>query len=120
MFQHADENGSKVGTGGMKSKLLAAQTALYLGVSVFIGTGFGRNKLLDVLEGKGDGTYIANRSQTSINTKRQWIALHSESTGHLYIDQGAVEAILYHGKSLIITRYFQSSRCFSKKVMLLK
>ncbi|MCU9601675.1 glutamate 5-kinase [Pallidibacillus thermolactis] len=114
LFQHADENGSKVGTGGMRSKLLAAQTALYLGVSVFIGTGFGRNKLLDVLEGKGDGTYIANRSQTSINTKRQWIALHSESTGHLYIDQGAVEAILYHGKSLLSPGIFKVRGAFQK------
>ena len=30
---------SKVGTGGMKSKLLAAKTALSVGVPVFIGTG---------------------------------------------------------------------------------
>ena len=42
----------------MKSKLLAAKKALSLGVSVFVGTGHGKQKLADILEGKGDGTYI--------------------------------------------------------------
>src|SRR5699024_10578291 len=51
MIGAADENGSKVGTGGMKSKLMAAKTATSLGVSVFIGTGEGKNKLVQILRG---------------------------------------------------------------------
>ena len=39
----------------MKSKIDAAKTALSLGVSVFIGTGRGQEKFVDVLKGKGDG-----------------------------------------------------------------
>ncbi|GAE91465.1 glutamate 5-kinase [Gracilibacillus boraciitolerans JCM 21714] len=39
--QTKHESGSKFGTGGMKSKLLAAKTALSLGVRVFVGTGEG-------------------------------------------------------------------------------
>ncbi|MGI2328350.1 glutamate 5-kinase [Planococcus sp. YIM B11945] len=50
--------GSLVGTGGMKSKIEAARTALIAGTQVFIGTGSGDSKLTDVLAGKGDGTYI--------------------------------------------------------------
>src|SRR5699024_9968891 len=57
MIQASGETGTKVGTGGMKSKLQAAKTATSLGVPVFIGYGTGDNKLLDVLEGNGDGTY---------------------------------------------------------------
>lgn len=101
MVHVADSNGSKVGTGGMKSKLLAAKTALSLGVRVFIGKGEGKHKLIDVLEGKGDGTYIGNQALTSINTKKQWIAIHSEIHGKIYVDHGAQEAIIYHGKSLL-------------------
>jgi len=97
----ATSEGSKVGTGGMKSKLEAAKTALSLGVSVFIGTGEGKESLLQILEGTGDGTYITNKSVEGINTNRQWIALHSESFGKIYIDQGAEEAILHHGRSLL-------------------
>ena len=48
----AGDAGSKLGTGGMKSKIDAAKTALSLGVSVFIGTGRGQEKFVDVLKGK--------------------------------------------------------------------
>ena len=41
----AEGSGSKVGTGGMKSKLQAAKTALSLGVKVFIGIGKGKDKV---------------------------------------------------------------------------
>ncbi len=39
--QTKHESGTKFGTGGMKSKILAAKTALSLGVRVFVGTGTG-------------------------------------------------------------------------------
>lgn len=50
----------------MKSKIEAARTALSSGVSVFIGTGNGGEKLIDMLEGKGDGTYIGNLPKQGI------------------------------------------------------
>ncbi|WP_156288727.1 glutamate 5-kinase [Oceanobacillus salinisoli] len=114
MFQAADSTGSKVGTGGMKSKLLAAKTALSLGVPVFIGEGKGTKKLLDVLEGHGNGTYIANQDLSWVNTKKQWIALHSEASGKIYVDQGAEEAILYHGRSLLSPGVFKVNGMFEK------
>lgn len=97
----AGSSGSKVGTGGMKSKIDAARTALSLGVSVFIGTGSGAEKLTDILEGKGDGTYIGNAPQRLLKNNKQWIALHSFVSGQVIIDQGAAAAILQQGKSLL-------------------
>ena len=58
LFQYTTDLGSKVGTGGMESKLIAARTALQFGVKVFIGTGEGADKLVRILEGHGDGTYV--------------------------------------------------------------
>ncbi|WP_342515283.1 glutamate 5-kinase [Sporosarcina sp. FSL K6-1522] len=110
----ADDTGSKVGTGGMKSKLLAAKTATSLGVSVFIGTGQGSDKLVDILRGDGDGTYISNPDIAKINTSRQWIVLHSETTGKLYVDQGAEEAILHNGRSLLPAGVFKVNGTFDK------
>ncbi|MYL47422.1 glutamate 5-kinase [Virgibacillus halodenitrificans] len=107
MLKETDDRGSKVGTGGMKSKLQAAKTSLSLGVSVFIGQGRGKDKLLRILAGEGDGTYISNGSLQPINTKKQWIAIHSETSGKLFIDQGAEEAILYHGGSLLPAGVFK-------------
>ncbi|MCO7177171.1 glutamate 5-kinase [Sporolactobacillus kofuensis] len=95
-------SGSKVGTGGMKSKLRAARTALSLGVRTFIGTGTGPNKLVQIIEGSGDGTYIgAENLKPSLKVSKQWIALHSPISGKIEIDDGAVHALMNEGKSLL-------------------
>lgn len=101
MLLFTDESGSKVGTGGMRSKLLAAKTALSVGVPVFVGQGKGADKLLDIFNGNGDGTYISNKNKHQINIRQQWIAIHSESAGKVYVDQGAEDAILYRSKNLL-------------------
>ncbi|HSH25576.1 MAG TPA: glutamate 5-kinase [Massilibacterium sp.] len=99
--KQASGSGSKVGTGGMQSKIEAAKTALSLGVNLFIGCGEGENKLVDILLGKGDGTYLGYPNQTSLTNKKQWISLHSVVSGQVMIDKGAEEAILKSGKSLL-------------------
>lgn len=114
MMEKAGSTGSKFGTGGMKSKLQAAKTAISLGVPVFIGHEVGTDKLINIMEGNGDGTYISNHSIESINTSRQWIALHSKSAGKLYVDQGAEEAILYNGKSLLPAGIFKVKGTFQR------
>ncbi len=97
----AGESGSSVGTGGMKSKLVAAKKALSLGVSVFVGTGTGKEKLADILAGKGDGTYIGGPFHSQMQMRKQWIAYHSQVGGVIEIDDGAEKAVLFHGKSLL-------------------
>jgi glutamate 5-kinase len=114
MIQSADKSSSKVGTGGMKSKLLAAKTALSLGVPVFIGQGEGENKLLEVMDGNGDGTYIANSGLHWVNTKKQWIGLHSKPSGSIYVDQGAEEAIRFNNKSLLSAGVFKVKGMFEQ------
>jgi glutamate 5-kinase len=103
LLSHAGEAGTKVGTGGMRSKLEAAQIALSLGVPCFIGAGTGPDKLLNILSGKGDGTYIGTTPplRVGMRTKKQWIKLHSEVAGQITIDAGAEEALLNRGKSLL-------------------
>ncbi|GAA3883042.1 glutamate 5-kinase [Anoxybacillus suryakundensis] len=111
LMEQAGGSGSTVGTGGMKSKLLAAQKALSFGVSVFIGTGKGKEKLKHILEGKGDGTYIGSPFQEHMQMRKQWIAYHSEVTGAIEIDEGAESALLHKGKSLLpagVTNVFGS------------
>lgn len=70
MMGAADGSGSKFGTGGMKSKLEAAKTATSLGVPIFIGNGSGSRKLLDIINGLGDGTYISNPSIKYIHASK--------------------------------------------------
>ncbi|MCL1949442.1 MAG: glutamate 5-kinase [Turicibacter sp.] len=94
------ETGSNVGTGGMKSKVMAAKTAMGMGVNVFIGMGTDNRDLVDILAGKGAGTYIGHQGELEGKVK-QWIRLHSSSSGSIRIDAGAERAILQEGKSLL-------------------
>lgn len=100
LLSFADGTGSKVGTGGMASKLLAARTALRAGVKVFIGTGHGAQKLVDILAGHGDGTYVEHDELAVLTNHKQWIAL-TEISGKIFIDRGAEQALMNNGKSLL-------------------
>lgn len=100
MLGYADNTGSSVGTGGMSSKLLAAKRALDAGVKVFIGRGNGSHKLLEILDGKGDGTYIEHDALAFITNAKQWITL-ADSKGRIYVDAGAENAMMRNGKSLL-------------------
>lgn len=103
MLGFASGSGSKVGTGGMQSKLSAAKYAMNAGGNVFIGTGVGDNKLVDVLLGKGDGTYFEMTTKYIVPNNKQWVAL-TEASGKLFIDEGAVHALQNGGKSLLPVR----------------
>ena len=100
MLGFASGTSSKVGTGGMQSKLLAAKYAMHAGVDVFIGTGTGSDKLKTILSGQGDGTYFMSTAKSIIPSNKQWVAL-TEIAGKLFIDEGAVDALQNGGKSLL-------------------
>jgi len=110
----ASSEGSSVGTGGMKSKLFAAKTAMSLGVKAFIGKGEGETKLLDILDGKGDGTYVGQNALISVNHTKQWIWVHSDVSGKIYIDEGAEKAILNKGSSLLPAGIYDIKGEFAK------
>lgn len=106
---------SKFGTGGMHSKLQAAKTALSLGVRVFVGNGSGRDKLTKIIEGYGDGTYIGTDKPPVMKCKKQWINLHSSCAGVITIDDGAKEALLDKGRSLLAAGITKIEGTFSAK-----
>lgn len=100
MLGFATGSSSKIGTGGMQSKLIAAKFAMTAGVDVFIGTGTGAEKLLRVLQGAGDGTYFVKSKKSILASNKQWVTL-TEVAGKLFIDEGAVKALQHGGKSLL-------------------
>lgn len=112
MLGFASGAGSKVGTGGMRSKLAAAKFATNAGVDVFIGTGCGSEKLIEILENKGDGTYF-KCNEKAIPTNKQWVKL-TKSSGKLFIDEGAVQALQFGGKSLLPAGVYAFEGLFEK------
>lgn len=88
------------GTGGMYSKVLAAKKATSFGVPVNIVSGRKSGNIKAVLEGKSIGTYF-DPKQDRVTSRKGWIAYATRAKGNLYIDEGAVKALLKSGKSLL-------------------
>lgn len=92
--------GSSLGTGGMITKLKAAEIATRFGIPMFLLHSQRIMDILQLLEGKRPvGTYFAPASHRIMGKKR-WIAYGGLSEGSIFIDQGAVDALL-RGKSLL-------------------
>ncbi|WP_078576713.1 glutamate 5-kinase [Salipaludibacillus agaradhaerens] len=101
LMTSASGSSSKVGTGGMKSKLEAARTAHMMGIPVFIGTAVEEHSLVQIIKGHGNGTYLYPHTLKMMKNKQQWLAFHSLSSGKIIIDNGAEKAVLKRGKSLL-------------------
>lgn len=100
LYAIAGGAGSAVGTGGMRSKLEAARIAVRGGVPVFVGRVIELNDLQLAVQGQGKGTYF-DTTMNNLSMKKQWVAYHSLPQGKIIVDDGAVDALLEQGKSLL-------------------
>jgi glutamate 5-kinase len=100
IMKHAGGPGSSVGTGGMRSKIEAARIATRGGVQTFIGKVQSPGDLTLAVEGSGLGTYFDTKLH-SLPMKKQWLGFHSLPQGRIIIDDGAAQALVAGGKSLL-------------------
>lgn len=91
---------SDVGTGGMKSKIMAAKKVTAIGIPCIIAPGKRKQILTDIMAGKEVGTLFLP-SADRLNSKKYWIAFTLRSRGRLIIDDGAKKALLDKGRSLL-------------------
>ena len=89
--------GRRVGTGGMGTKVAAAQMATSDGVGVLLGAAAAAPELL---EGSGTGTWFPPRG-TRRSTRLLWLAHATDGRGTLTLDAGAVRALVERGASLL-------------------
>ncbi len=89
---------SKLGRGGIQSKIKAAEIATSCGIPVVIANSRRENVLLDVLAGKEVGTYF--KPQIRLPAVKRWIAYGAAVKGSIYVNEGAKKAIL-EGSSLL-------------------
>lgn len=92
--------GSVVGTGGMYSKILAAKKAISFGVIVNIISGRKKGLISSLLSGNHHGTEFRPKTKR-IPSRKAWIAHVVRPKGSLFIDDGAVNALITLGKSLL-------------------
>ena len=81
--------GSRVGTGGMATKVQAAMLATASGIGVQLASA---NDLGSVLEGRRVGTWFEPSAQRPAS-RRLWIAHVAPSRGEIIVDEGAAKAI---------------------------
>ncbi len=96
----AGGSGSLVGTGGMYSKVLAAKKAVTAGIAVHIVNGRKNGIISGLLEGGRHGTLFMP-TESRLSAKKGWIAYGVKAKGTLVIDDGAKEAVMSRGKSLL-------------------
>ncbi len=100
-YNMSDAKTSEMGTGGMSSKLEAAQMAVNAGIQVHIANGKRKNVIQDLLEKKSVGTLISCR-ECSLSSREKWIIYNRAARGKkIIVDEGAREAIVSRGKSLL-------------------
>jgi glutamate 5-kinase len=89
--------GSAFSTGGMKTKVLAAQIAGRAGCPMILAHGREPDILARILAGEEIGTLFL--AQEKLTNRERWI-LHSSPQGSLTVDEGAIQAMRRH-KSLL-------------------
>lgn len=108
----ARETLSGVSTGGMKSKLEAAQSAVAGGCTVMIADGQVLHPVQMLAEDRKKATIVTAREKTQTARKR-WIMGHIKPAGAVSIDSGAVNA-LKSGKSLLPAGIREISGAFER------
>ncbi|MBD1575035.1 glutamate 5-kinase [Vibrio sp. S11_S32] len=98
--QIAGGSGTTLGTGGMATKLQAADIARRSGIEVVIAAGSSPNVILDALSDSPQGTRFLPL-QESLENRKRWILAGPASVGDLVIDAGAAKAVIERGSSLL-------------------
>ncbi len=104
--------GTMVGTGGMYSKVLAAKRAVNNGITVNIINGRHRGAVSSLLQGIHQGTEFRVR-KSRMSSRKGWIAHCCRSRGSISLDDGAVNALVSGGKSLLPSGIVSVSGRFS-------
>ncbi len=108
------------GTGGMRSKLMAARRAAQLGVPTLILRGREPEALARAfgLSGADDGTVPSGTwvcpARHAIPRRKFWLAYQSEPAGSVIVDAGAAAALMREGSSLLPGGVREVSGAFPK------
>ncbi len=88
------------GTGGMATKIQAAKTVSEYGGATLIMSGEQAGLLPSVFDGAEAGTFILPKGKR-LTSRKHWIAFTLRAKGQLTLDDGAVDALVRRGKSLL-------------------
>ena len=91
---------SRLGRGGMRSKVLAARMAAEAGIPTVIAGGAGATVLDPILAGEPRGTRF-HRTDRELSAYKLWLRFGKPVTGTLHVDDGARRAVAGQSRSLL-------------------
>ena len=91
---------SALGTGGMGSKIVAAEMAASAGIPTVIAGGVGDDVLGPIVAGESRGTRFAPGEQMP-SAYKLWLRFGKPSAGRLHVDEGAWRAVREDATSLL-------------------
>lgn len=92
--------GSKFGSGGMATKIAAASIAVNAGIPLMIAHGAEPHIIRKLTGGEDMGTLFLP-IEMKPHLRKKWIAFGSHVGGRLMVDDGAKDALIHKGKSLL-------------------
>lgn len=100
LIQMAGKDGGALGSGGMYTKILAAQQAARSGAATVIANGRTDDVLSRLRAGEELGSLLVPDLKPQAARKR-WLASHKQTRGVLVVDAGAQRALAESGRSLL-------------------
>ena len=104
--------GSKLGTGGMYTKIQAAKIAVNSGVTMVIASGARDGVVRSVLCGEPIGTLFPAK-ESHLKVRKSWLAFGRAIVGDLVVDAGCAAAMLQEGSSLLAAGIVEIHGSFS-------
>ena len=92
---------SALGTGGIVTKLAAAEEAALAGIPTMIASGLQSGVLEKVFDAKEQIGTLILAEQDRLPSRKHWIAYNLKPSGEIVVDQGAHDAVVQKGKSLL-------------------
>lgn len=101
IWRMAGESGSRVGTGGMITKLQAAQIATTSGLTMVIAHGRHEGIVHQICRGHEFTGTVFRPLPRKLCHRKRWLAYGLPASGAIVVNEGAKERILADGKSLL-------------------
>ncbi|MBR1965676.1 MAG: glutamate 5-kinase [Lentisphaeria bacterium] len=99
--------------GSMTSRLRAANLLMNAGSHLWIADGRESNVLHDIADGKDIGTLFVPKMH-KIHSKKLWIGFFAKCAGRLLVDDGAADALISKGRSLLPSGVIASAGRFKR------
>lgn len=88
------------GTGGMYTKIFSARIVMEAGIPMVLASSDLQDVITRIINGEKIGTYFVPKREYR-KRRKHWLLFITKPEGKIYIDEGAVEAIIKKGKSLL-------------------